>query len=113
MSLNISIEVIKGFLGIFLGFDDKMYCEAIDQKCGVNNVSILDELGKVDYILTDKTGTLTANEMVFKYLSLGNLSFSSEQMIIESKILSTNRQFQEFWLGLLICQDVVCDPETH
>lgn len=61
ISLNVSIEVIKGFLGIFLEFDKKMYYKPINKGCNVNNVSILEELGLVDYVLTDKTGTLTAN----------------------------------------------------
>ena len=61
ISLNVSIEVIKAFLGIFLGFDDKMYYKPIDKRCNVLNISIIEELGQVDYVLTDKTGTLTAN----------------------------------------------------
>lgn len=61
VSLNVSIEVIKGFLGIFLSFDDKMFYAPINKGCSVNNVAIMDELGKIDYVLTDKTGTLTAN----------------------------------------------------
>lgn len=61
VSLNVSIEVIKGFLGIFLSFDDKMYHELSGKRCSVNNVSILEELGQVTHVLTDKTGTLTAN----------------------------------------------------
>lgn len=58
-------------MGIFLGFDDKMYYKPIDKRCNVLNMSIIEELGQVDYVLTDKTGTLTANEMVFKLLTLG------------------------------------------
>lgn len=42
ISLNVSIEVIKGFLGIFLSFDNKMYYEPIEKGCNVNNVSIIE-----------------------------------------------------------------------
>lgn len=37
---------------------------------GVSSSNLLDELGAVRYILTDKTGTLTSNSMKFKALSL-------------------------------------------
>lgn len=70
ISLNVSIEIIKGFLGIFLSFDDRLLYAPLNKRCSVNNVSILEELGQVDYVLTDKTGTLTANEMVFKHLAI-------------------------------------------
>jgi P-type E1-E2 ATPase len=61
ISLNVSIEAIKAFLGVFLGFDDKMYHKPIDKRCQVFNISIIEELGQIDFVLTDKTGTLTAN----------------------------------------------------
>lgn len=57
-----------------------MYYEPIDKRCSVLNMSIIEELGQVDYILTDKTGTLTANEMVFKLLTLGNKSYDSDYL---------------------------------
>lgn len=38
--------------------------------CGVLNSSILEELGVISYVLTDKTGTLTSNEMVFKKVAV-------------------------------------------
>lgn len=61
ITLNIVIEGVKTFSGIFLTFDRKMYDSAIKKECGVLNTSIIEELGVVDCILTDKTGTLTAN----------------------------------------------------
>jgi len=68
ISLVILIEGIKTFSGIFLAVDEKFEDKDTDSKCGVLNSSILEELGVISYILTDKTGTLTANEMVFKKL---------------------------------------------
>ncbi len=44
------------------------------------NTSIPEELGRIQYILTDKTGTLTQNEMVFKKLSLEAISYSHEDL---------------------------------
>lgn len=61
ITLNIVIEGVKTFSGLFLTYDRKMYDETIKRECGVLNTSIIEELGVVDCVLTDKTGTLTAN----------------------------------------------------
>lgn len=39
-----------------------------------------EELGRIDYLLSDKTGTLTKNEMQLKKLHLGGLSFSKDDL---------------------------------
>ncbi len=47
-------------------------------------MSIMEELGVVDYILTDKTGTLTANKMVFKSCCIQDKVYPQEKL--ENKI---------------------------
>ena len=43
------------------------------------NSSIPEELGRIEYLLCDKTGTLTKNEMIFKCLSIDeNVKFTEE-----------------------------------
>ena len=36
------------------------------------NTNIPEELGRIEYLLTDKTGTLTCNDMVFKKIVVNN-----------------------------------------
>lgn len=44
----------------------------------VRSTTIPEDLGRINYLLTDKTGTLTRNEMVFKRLHLGTVSYSPD-----------------------------------
>jgi phospholipid-translocating ATPase len=44
----------------------------------VRSSTIPEELGRIEYLLSDKTGTLTQNDMVFKKLHLGTISFSKD-----------------------------------
>uniref|UniRef100_A0A8C4VZS4 Phospholipid-transporting ATPase n=1 Tax=Gopherus evgoodei TaxID=1825980 RepID=A0A8C4VZS4_9SAUR len=41
----------------------------------VRSSTIPEQLGRISYLLTDKTGTLTQNEMVFKRLHLGTVAY--------------------------------------
>lgn len=42
------------------------------------STTIPEELGRVNYLLSDKTGTLTQNQMIFKKLHLGTAAYSSD-----------------------------------
>jgi phospholipid-translocating ATPase len=44
------------------------------------NSEIPEELGRVQFILSDKTGTLTQNEMIFKYLCLEQIQFKDDDI---------------------------------
>ncbi|XP_025050851.1 probable phospholipid-transporting ATPase IIB isoform X3 [Alligator sinensis] len=59
----------------------------------VRTSTIPEELGRLVYLLTDKTGTLTQNEMIFKRLHLGTVSYGTDTMDeIQSHIISSYSQ---------------------
>ena len=67
ISLIVSTEIIKMIQGIFIGWDILLYSRWRHCFCSVKSVSIIEELGNVNFIFSDKTGTLTKNQLQFKY----------------------------------------------
>ena len=47
-----------------------MYDSKTNQKAKVNTSDINEDLGQIEYLFSDKTGTLTENEMIFKQFSI-------------------------------------------
>jgi len=48
-----------------------MFSRLKDQGTEVKNMSIIEDLGMLHYIFTDKTGTLTCNQMEFRSMCVG------------------------------------------
>lgn len=67
ISLIVSAEMVKFNLAFFMNNDLTMYYAPINKKARCNNSTIPEELGMVDYVFSDKTGTLTQNRMEFRY----------------------------------------------
>ncbi|XP_038070478.1 probable phospholipid-transporting ATPase IIB [Patiria miniata] len=72
LSLRVNLDMGK-IVYSFLIQRDKEIPETV-----VRTTTIPEELGRISYLLTDKTGTLTQNEMVFKKLHLGTVSFGQD-----------------------------------
>ncbi|XP_012879818.1 PREDICTED: probable phospholipid-transporting ATPase IIA [Dipodomys ordii] len=59
----------------------------------VRSSTIPEQLGRISYLLTDKTGTLTQNEMVFKRLHLGTVAYGLDSMDeVQSHVFSVYTQ---------------------
>ena len=54
-----------------------MYNVEMDMPTKVQSSNLNEELGQIDYIFSDKTGTLTCNVMEFRKLSAGFKSYGT------------------------------------
>ncbi|XP_034262320.1 phospholipid-transporting ATPase VB isoform X1 [Pantherophis guttatus] len=79
ISLYISIELVK--LGqVFLIHNDiDLYNEEQDLPIQCRALNITEDLGQVQYVFSDKTGTLTENKMVFRRCTINGKEFSHQE----------------------------------
>jgi phospholipid-translocating ATPase len=75
ISLYISLEIIKTCQAFFIYSDVEMYYEKIDYPCTPKSWNISDDLGQIEYIFSDKTGTLTQNVMEFKKATVNGVPY--------------------------------------
>lgn len=59
ISLYISVEVVRGCQALFIYFDSEICYKKTDQPAIARNFTLSDDLGQIEYIFSDKTGTLT------------------------------------------------------
>ncbi|NWU99302.1 ATP9B ATPase, partial [Upupa epops] len=87
ISLRVNLDMGKAAYGWMIMKDDNIPGTV------VRTSTIPEELGRLVYLLTDKTGTLTQNEMIFKRLHLGTVSYGTDTMDeIQSHIMNSYSQ---------------------
>ncbi|GAA5966757.1 hypothetical protein JCM3765_000939 [Sporobolomyces pararoseus] len=76
ISLIVTMEVVKFQQAAFINSDLDMYYATTDTPALCRTSSLVEELGQIEYIFSDKTGTLTCNQMEFRQCSIGGVPYA-------------------------------------
>ncbi|KAF8856889.1 P-type ATPase-like protein [Acephala macrosclerotiorum] len=74
ISLRVNLDMGKSAYSFFIHRDSGIPGTV------VRTSTIPEELGRIEYLLSDKTGTLTQNEMEMKKIHVGTVSYANEAM---------------------------------
>ncbi|XP_029469990.1 phospholipid-transporting ATPase IK [Rhinatrema bivittatum] len=75
MSLFMTLEFIHLVHSLFIDWDLQMYYAKKDIPAKARSTSLNDLLGQIEYIFSDKTGTLTQNIMTFKKCCINKATY--------------------------------------
>ena len=70
-----TIEINRWLYAKWINLDVQMYDAPSDTPARAASTTLAEDLGQIEYVLTDKTGTLTENEMSFKKCSINSVMY--------------------------------------
>ncbi|KAJ0779086.1 putative P-type phospholipid transporter [Helianthus annuus] len=83
ISLYVSIEAVKILQARFINNDLHLYDEVTGVPANARTSNLNEQLGQVDTILSDKTGTLTCNQMDFLKCSIAGCPYGKRPSEVE------------------------------
>lgn len=112
ISLYVTMEMINIGQSFLVHHDIELYDETIDSPCIVKSSNMCQEPGCISHIFSDKTGTLTRNEMVFvKYIVNNRFYNISSQSPVLNGISDDNEILDLFYTCLATCHTVVREKD--
>eukprot|EP00092_Neocalanus_flemingeri_P006019 GFUD01006485.1.p1 GENE.GFUD01006485.1~~GFUD01006485.1.p1 ORF type:complete len:1188 (+),score=195.19 GFUD01006485.1:192-3755(+) len=80
ISLYVTLEVQKFVGSLFLVWDRDLYDPETDEPAKCNSSDLNEELGQIEILFSDKTGTLTENIMIFKEASIAGIQHDADAL---------------------------------
>jgi hypothetical protein len=90
ISLYVSIEMVKLCQVYFIGRDLAMYYAPLSMRAQCRTSNLNEELGMVNTVLSDKTGTLTRNQMELFKVSIAGVSYGQGMTEVERSAMRRN-----------------------
>ena len=99
ISLYVGLEVLKIVQVLLVTFDGKMWDSNSETNASPKTSDLIEELGQVEFIFTDKTGTLTKNEMIFKKCSINNILYGEKCTQDDTTVILDNTIVNSYLLN--------------
>lgn len=94
ISLYVVIEILKLGQASFINRDIEMFDKETFSYSMSRNSDLIEELGQVEMVFSDKTGTLTQNKMIFKKCQINGVKYG-ELKPNEVRIIARYSFFRE------------------
>ncbi|KAG4107798.1 phospholipid-translocating P-type ATPase [Neocallimastix lanati (nom. inval.)] len=75
IALYVSVEISKTLHAFFIYSDEEIYDEELEKPTLARSWNLSDDLGQIEYIFSDKTGTLTRNVMNFRKCTINGVLY--------------------------------------
>lgn len=84
ISLFVTVEIVKFWQGfVFINMDPQMVDKSTGETARCRNSNLMEDLGKVDYVFSDKTGTLTCNDMRMRQIAVKGVVYGRKDVELE------------------------------
>ncbi|PUZ46721.1 hypothetical protein GQ55_7G104700 [Panicum hallii var. hallii] len=113
ISIKVTLDLAKGVYAKFIDWDEQMFDWETNTPAHSANTAISEDLGQVEYILSDKTGTLTENRMIFKQCCISNTTYGNDNgdALKDARLLnavsSDDPDVIKFLMVMALCNTVV------
>lgn len=87
ISLYISIEFVRTVQALYIWGDDDIKYMLTGRRTIARSWNLSDDLGQIEYIFSDKTGTLTQNSMQFRHCTIGGKEYMGDNQLPEKTVV--------------------------
>ncbi|CAG9329527.1 unnamed protein product [Blepharisma stoltei] len=127
ISLYVALEVLKMLLSYLISQDRELYYMPDDRPTTCRTSDLVEELGQVEFVFSDKTGTLTCNVMEFKKCSIGGSIYgygnrskawgvgedTKPDAILQDPHHPNHDEVKMFFTLLAVCHSVLPSPDPE